>query len=314
MHAFSMQNIAAMLCGIHLCALCLCLYLADHYLMLCDDVQYVQPLTDCLTPEALPCKRRVAICLVQLLGMLLTANSHAHMRSLLCLSRQCQMACGCVYAHLASHLSAVIGCTFALHFVCYLVHALTCALSKHVIHGVLQADQQDTPCSLDRYSCLSEVLQYALPSAAPSMPGIRCHSIAQAGRHPPGAPTRKLPSNMWDSAFVADNKHLSSRWSVQLHEIRNPLIADPITSTNGLLLRLESARTGSLSSRALDSASSAYTGTPTSLYNSSSRPPMQPCYIEVPSSAQDSFVGRQKYSSHRSSCLAQISRSSCLLA
>ena len=53
MHAFSMQNIAAMLCGIHLCALCLCLYLADHYLMLCDDVQYVQPLTDCLTPEAL---------------------------------------------------------------------------------------------------------------------------------------------------------------------------------------------------------------------------------------------------------------------
>ncbi|DBB13219.1 TPA: hypothetical protein ACH3X3_004966 [Trebouxia sp. C0006] len=114
-----------------------------------------------------------------------------------------------------------------------------------------QADQQDTPCSLDRYSCLAEVLQYAVPSAAPSMPGIRCHSIAQAGRHPPGAPTRKLPSNMWDSAFIADNKHLSSRWSVQLHEIRNPLIADPITSTNGLLLRLESARTGSLSSRAL---------------------------------------------------------------
>ncbi|KAL0054390.1 hypothetical protein WJX82_008160 [Trebouxia sp. C0006] len=116
---------------------------------------------------------------------------------------------------------------------------------------VKQADQQDTPCSLDRYSCLAEVLQYAVPSAAPSMPGIRCHSIAQAGRHPPGAPTRKLPSNMWDSAFIADNKHLSSRWSVQLHEIRNPLIADPITSTNGLLLRLESARTGSLSSRAL---------------------------------------------------------------
>ena len=182
-----------------------------------------------------------------------------------------------------------------------------------VIQGVLQADK-DTSRSLDRYSCLAEVLQCALPSAAPSMPGIQHQSIAQAGRHPPGAPARKLPSNMWDSAFIADNKHLSSRWSVQLHEIRNPLIADPITSTNGLLLRLESARTGSLSSRVLDSASSAYTGTPTSLYNSSSRPPMQPCYIEVPSSAQDSFVGRQPYISHRSSCLAQISRSSCLLA
>ncbi len=193
-----------------------------------------------------------------------------------------------------------------------------------VIQGVLQADK-DTSRSLDRYSCLAEVLQCALPSAAPSMPGIQHQSIAQAGRHPPGAPARKLPSNMWDSAFIADNKHLSSHWSVHLHEmaselLHNPLIADPITSTNGLLLRLKSARTGSLSSRVLDSASSAYTGTPTSLHNSSSRPPMQPCYRQVPSSAQlppimeDSFVGRQPYISHRSSCLAQISRSPCLLA
>ncbi len=181
----------------------------------------------------------------------------------------------------------------------------------------MQADKKNTSCSLDRYSCLAEASQYALLSAAPSMPGIQRQSIAQAGRHPPGAPTRKLPSNMWGSAFMADNKHLSSHWSAQLPEmaselLHNPFTGDPITSTNGLLLRLESARTGSLASKVLDSASSAYTGTLASLHNGSSRLPMQPCYKEVPSSAQlppimeDSFVGRQPYISHRSSCLAQI--------
>ncbi len=230
---------------------------------------------------------------------------------------------GVLYAHSASHLSDVMGCTFGLHFVRYLVLALPFALSKHVIH-VLQADQKDTSCSLDRYSCLAEVLQYALPSAAPSRPGIRRQSIAQAGHGPPEAPTRKLPSNMWGSAFMADDNHLPSHWSAQLHEmaseLRNPLIADPITSTTGLLLSLESARTGSLTAKVLDSASSAYTDTLVSLHDDSSRLPMQPCYREVPSSAQlpsimeDSFVGRQPYISHRSSCLAQISCSPCLLA
>ena len=48
-----MQDIAAMLCGIYLCTLCLYTYLAKDYLMLCNGVQYVQPLTQCITPEAL---------------------------------------------------------------------------------------------------------------------------------------------------------------------------------------------------------------------------------------------------------------------
>ncbi|KAA6426861.1 MAG: hypothetical protein FRX49_03186 [Trebouxia sp. A1-2] len=163
-----------------------------------------------------------------------------------------------------------------------------------------QADKKDASCSLDRYSCLAEALQCAPTSAAPSMPGIQRQFIPQAGRHPPGAPTRKLPSNMWDSA-IADNKHHSPDWSAQLPErasglLHKPLIADPITSTNGLLLRLESAKTGSLTSKVLDSASSAYTGTFAALHNDSSRLPMQ-LYKEGPSSAQlppimeDSFVG-----------------------
>ncbi|KAL0029759.1 hypothetical protein WJX79_008211 [Trebouxia sp. C0005] len=162
------------------------------------------------------------------------------------------------------------------------------------------ADKKDASCSLDRYSCLAEASQCAPTSAAPSMPGIQRQFIPQAGRHPPGAPTRKLPSNMWDSA-IADNKHHSPDWSAQLPErasglLHKPLIADPITSTNGLLLRLESAKTGSLTSKVLDSASSAYTGTFAALHNDSSRLPMQ-LYKEGPSSAQlppimeDSFVG-----------------------
>ncbi len=176
---------------------------------------------------------------------------------------------------------------------------------------MLQADKNDTSFSLDRYSCLAEASQYAPTNAAPSMPGIQRQFIAQAGRHPPGAPTRKLPSNMWDSAFMTDSKYLSSHWSTQLPEmasglLHKPLTADPITSTNGLLFRLESARTGSLTSSVLDSASSAYTGTLTPLHNGSSGLSMQPCYKEVPSSAQlppiieHSFVGRQTYFSHKS--------------
>ena len=176
---------------------------------------------------------------------------------------------------------------------------------------MLQADKEDTSRSLDRYSCLAEASQYALSSAAPSLPGIQRQFIAQAERRPPGAPTRKLPSNMWDSASIIDNKDLSPHGSAQLPEmasglLHNPLTGDPITSTNGLLLRLEGARTGSLTSNVLDSASSASTGTLASLL------PMQPCYKEVPSPAQlppimeDTFVGRQPYISHRSSCLAKI--------
>lgn len=194
--------------------------------------------------------------------------------------------------------------------------------ANSVIEGVLQADKKDASCSLDRYSCLAEASQCAPTSAAPSMPGIQRQFIPQAGRHPPGAPTRKLPSNMWDSA-IADNKHHSPDWSAQLPErasglLHKPLIADPITSTNGLLLRLESAKTGSLTSKVLDSASSAYTGTFAALHNDSSRLPMQ-LYKEGPSSAQlppimeDSFVGRQPYISHRSSCLAQIPCHPCTL-
>ena len=175
---------------------------------------------------------------------------------------------------------------------------------------MLQADKEDTSRSLDRYSCLAEASQYALSSAAPSLPGSQRQFIAQAERQPPGAPTRKLPSNMWDSASIVDNKHLSPHGSAQLPEVasrllHNPLTGDPITSTNGLLLRLEGARTRSLISKVLGSASSAYTGTLSLL-------PMQLCYKEVPSPAQlppimeDPFVGRQPYISHRSSCLAKI--------
>ncbi len=159
------------------------------------------------------------------------------------------------------------------------------------------------------------------------MPGTQRQFIAQAGHQPPGPPTRKLPSNMWDSTFMAYNEHLLSNWTTQLPEmasrqLHNPLRADPITTTNGLLLRLESARTGSLTSMDLDTANSAYTGSPASLHNGSSRLPVQPCYKIVPSTAQlppiieRSFVGRQTYITHRSACLAHppIIHPPCLFA
>ena len=61
--------------------------------------------------------RRLAICLLQLLGMLLTANSRANVRPLLCLLRKCQMAVGVcmrIQQYILWSWAAPLPCTFSV--------------------------------------------------------------------------------------------------------------------------------------------------------------------------------------------------------
>ncbi|KAL0021633.1 hypothetical protein WJX77_002392 [Trebouxia sp. C0004] len=113
----------------------------------------------------------------------------------------------------------------AIKYVQPLTHCITpkeleCALrwSNKPSEAFLAA-KADTSCSLNRYSCLAEASQCAPTDAAPSMPGIQRQPIAQAGRHPPGAPTRKLPSNM--AAAQSTHRrpnHLNKRMAAQTSE------------------------------------------------------------------------------------------------